>query len=493
MDPAPWCERLSPVDAMFLQLEDASAHMHMGGVFECEGPPPPQAELLAHLAARLERVPRYRQRLSTVPLGLGRPAWVDDPAFDLAQHVRRITLAAPGREALEAQAARCFGERLDRRRPLWGMDFVDGLGGDRFALVSRTHHSLVDGMGGCDIVTAITDDAAEGPTIPAAPALARARCPEPAAAARLAAALREQATRPLELARDLLRAAGPANVGRRMLRDVAVGLGPLAALALRGRAPASPLNAPIGPGRRYAMAAIPLAAVKRVRAGAGGTVNDVLLSVVAGALRAALARRGAPAPGRPLRAFVPVNARPADDAGAVANGCRAGNFVSALYCDLPVDEPDPVRRVQRISAEMCRKKSSGEATGVLVVRHAGELSLPGLAALAIRLELAYRRFNLVVSNTFGPQAPRYLLGRRMLSFHPAIPLAPGNSVSIGLLSYAGTIWVGVLGDASAVPDAALIAQDVEDAFEALLREVGAAAPAGAAASRRDAAGAPVPA
>ncbi len=300
----PGCERLSSLDAMFLHIEDASAHMHVGGVFVCEGRPPSQGELLAHLASRLDRVPRYRQRLSFVPFGLGRPAWVDDGGFELSHHVRRVATAAPGVEALEVAAARIFSESLDLRRPLWGIDLLEGVGVDRFALVSRTHHCLVDGIGGCDIVSAITDDVPE--LAGSSPVASWAPRPEPPPAARLAHALRDQVARPLELLLGLSR---PASEGRRMLHDLVQGLVPLAALGLQGRAPTSSLNAPIGPGRRYTMASIDLAAVKRVRALAGGTINDVLLSVVAGALRTLLHRRGV-SQLAPLLAFVPVNERP---------------------------------------------------------------------------------------------------------------------------------------------------------------------------------------
>ena len=467
----PGCERLSSLDAMFLHIEDASAHMHVGGVFACEGPPPSHGELLAHLASRLDRVPRYRQRLSFVPLGLGRPAWVDDGGFELSHHVRRVVTAAPGVEALEVAAAEIFSEPLDLRRPLWGIDLLEGVGVDRFALVSRTHHCLVDGFGGCDIVSAITDDVPE--LAASSPVASWAPRPEPPAATRLAYALRDQVARPLEL---LLDRARPSSEGRRMLHDLVHGLVPLAALGLQGRAPASSLNSPIGPGRRYAMASIDLAAVKRVRALAGGTINDVLLSVVAGALRTLLHRRGV-SQLAPLLAFVPVNERPPG-----AQGC-SGNLVSAVYCPLPVDEPDPVRRLRSVSAVMDRLKSQGQATGVLIVRDLAEFTPPVLAASAARLELAYRRFNVVVSNIRGPEAPRYLLGRRIRSFHPAIPLAPGQTVSVGLLSYAGSIGVGLLGDAEEAGDLPLLARSVEDSFEALAVQTGAAPGASGSAVR----------
>jgi WS/DGAT/MGAT family acyltransferase len=458
----PGCERLSSLDAMFLHLEDASAHMHMGGVFVCEGPPPSHGELLAHLASRLDRVPRYRQRLSFVPLGLGRPAWVDDGAFELSHHVRRVATAATGVEALEVVAARVFSEPLDLHRPLWGIDLVEGVGVDRFALVTRVHHCLVDGIGGCGIISAITDDVPE--LAASSPVASWAPRPEPPPAARLAYVLRDQVARPLELLLDWAR---PGSDGRRMLHDLVEGLVPLAALALHGRAPISSLNSPIGAGRRYTMASIDLAAVKRVHALAGGTINDVLLSVVAGALRTLLHRRGVSHPDQ-LLAFVPVNERPPG-----TQGC-SGNHLSAVYCPLPVDEPDPVRRLRSVSAAMDRLKSQGQATGLLIVRDLGEFTPPVLAAPAARLELAYRRFNVVVSNIRGPEAPRYLLGRRIRSFHPAVPLAPGQTLSVGLLSYAGSIGVGLLGDAEEATDLPLLARSVEDAFEALAVQTGAA-------------------
>lgn len=474
-----WFERLSPVDSMFLDVEDRAAHMHVGGVLVCEGTPPSQQELVAHVAARLDRVPRYRQRLAPVPLRLGRPVWVDDPALDLALHVGRSRLAGEGAAALDAHAARFLARPLDRRRPLWALELVEGVGPDRFALLSKTHHCLLDGIAGVEFVNAITDP--DPGVRPAVPSGWRAR-PSPGALARAVAAVRDEAALLLDVARG-----APGSEGGRLRADLAAGALPLLALARLGPAgAATSLRAPLGPDRRWATRTFDLAAVKEVRAALGGTVNDVLLAVVAGALGALFAARGE-AVRRDLRVFVPVNVR----AKAEARGA-AGNRVALVFCPLPVGEPDPRARLRRISEAMRQVKEGGQVAGVIAFERLGELVPPTVAAAAIQLVLALRPFDVVVSNIPGPQTPLWLLGRRILACHPTIPLAPGQTLSVGLLSYAGAVDVGVLAAAERVPELDVFADALPGALEALVAAARAAAPA-ASPARVDAPAGTVPA
>jgi diacylglycerol O-acyltransferase / wax synthase len=460
-------ERLTPVDAMFLDLEAPCAHMHVGGVLLLDGTAPSHAELVRHVTARLGRVPRYRQKLGFVPLHLGRPVWVDDADLDVAAHVRRTVLPAPGGlDALRARAARFLAEPLDRRRPLWQLELVEGLGRDRFALLSKTHHCLLDGIGGVDFLAAISDPTQETPAAEdAAPWRPR---PTPGPLARAMDAVRDQVARPLRLARDAL---APGTEGRSVLRNLVLGAGPLVRLALGLTARRWSLDATVGPGRSWEMPALSLDDAREVRAVLGGTVNDVLLATVAGALRALLAARGDAVPDA-IRVFVPVSVR-----SEAARGTY-GNQVTLVLCPVPLAEPDPVARLRRITEETRRLKADRQATGVLAFTHLGELAPPVVAGEAIRIVLALHPFHLVVSNIPGPPSSRWLLGRRLAACHPAIPLARGQSLSIGLLSYAGTIGVGLLGGAERARDLEVLAA----AIPAALAELVAAARAAAAAA-----------
>ncbi len=451
-----WYERLSPVDATFLYLEDAAVHMHVGGVFVYEGRPPRYRELAAHVAGRLERIPRYRQRLAFVPLDLGRPVWVDDAKLDITYHVRHSALPPPGGDAaLKRLASRVFGLPLDHAKPMWELELVEGLGRDRFAVLSKTHHCLTDGIGGNDIISAITDGDASVP-----PAVVARWTPRPApkTAALVAAALRDQLQRSVALLAGALR---PSTEGRRMARDVVEGARPLLRIALRGRAPASTLNEAIGPHRRWEMTSLELAAIRQVRTAFGGTVNDVLLAVVAGALRKMLEQRGETLR-RDLRVFVPVNVRPPGEHSP------AGNQVAAVFCPLPVGEPDPAERLAKVAEAMNALKRGKEAIGTWSVMHLAEFAMPPVAAAISRLEMAMRRFNLVVSNIPGPRAPRYLLGRKLLAFHPIIPLSQLQTLAIGLYGYAGSIDVGLLGDADRLRDLPVLARAIPEALAELV-------------------------
>jgi len=451
-----WFERLSGLDAMFLYIEDRTAHMHVGAVAVFEGRAPAYRDLLALIASKLERVPRYRQRLSFVPFDLGRPVWIDDPHLDLEHHVRHTALPPPGgEEPLKRLAGRLFGQPLDRDKPLWELWLVEGLGDDRFAVLLKTHHCMLDGVSGADLATVLfdVDPSAVAPPEPP-PWTPR---PAPDRTALVASSVADQLLHPLEVLRGAFE---PSSAARRLLLELGAGLKPLVGLSQLGRAPTSSLNQPTGRHRRWEMVSLDLAAVKAVRTALGGTVNDVLLAVVAGALRRLLEARGEQ-PGADLRAMVPVSVRGADAPGAL------GNRVTAVFCPLPVGEPDPARRLHKVASEMKRLKESGQAVGTLAWTRLGDFAPPTLLAQVARYQAMHRYMNLVVTNIPGPRDPLYLLGRRMLAWYPLVPLAQGQTVGIAVQSYHGKIGVGLLGDADHARDLPELARAIPEALAEL--------------------------
>jgi WS/DGAT/MGAT family acyltransferase len=451
----PWYERLSPVDATFLYVEAPGAPMHVGGILLFEGRAPAFAELTAHVASRIERLPRFRQRLAFVPLELGRPVWIDDGGFRLERQLRHCVLPPPGgRERLLGHAAAALGEPLPLDAPLWSMELVDGIGPDRFALLTRTHHCLLDGIAYNEFLASLTDgDSAAAPPAPPRPWRPR---PAPGPAQLALAAWRDALSEQRRRAGDALRSRDHL---RSRLLDSAREARALLSLARRGPAPASSLNQPVGPRRACELLSLDLATVKRVGVELDATVNDVLLGVVAGALGRLLRARGE-LPVGDLRAFVPVNVRH----GASA---APGNHIGAIHCPLPVSERDPAERVRTVGRAMRALKEAREADATASLLRLAELAFPPLAAEAARREEQYRRFNLVVSNVPGSPTPRYLLGRRLLQFHPYIPLGAHQTLSIGMHSLAGSVGVGLLADARG-PELPLLAAAMRESLAELV-------------------------
>jgi WS/DGAT/MGAT family acyltransferase len=458
-------DRLSGLDASFLALEKGGAHMHVGSVLIFDGPAPSYDDFVAQLVGRLHLVPRYRQRLAYPPLAQARPVWVDDPHFNPGYHVRHTALPAPAREAeLRRLAGRVFAQQLDRAKPLWEIWLVDRVGDDRFALVCKTHHALVDGVSGVDITTVLFD--LEPDAQPASPPEPWSPRPEPSRAALLADALAERAGAPLGLARALSDAlAHPDRAGADAGRAVA-GLASMAAAGIGG-APPSPLNVRIGPHRRFAWADGDLGRFKAIKSALGGTVNDVVLTVVTGALRAHLIRRGRdPARVGELKAMVPVSVRAVEERGAL------GNRVAAMYAPLPVGVADPVERFTHVHAAMGGLKESGQAVGAEVLTRLAGFAAPTVLDQAARLQSRQRFFNLTVTNVPGPQFPLYLLGRRLRRFYPLVPLTQNTALGIAIMSYDGQIAFGLLGDYDAMPDLDALAADLSAAIDELGRAAG---------------------
>ena len=458
-------DRLTGLDASFLHLEDGAAHMHVAGVMIFEGSPPPYDDLLEAIERRLGLVPRYRQRLAFVPLGQGRPKWVDDPHLNLRYHVRSTALPAPGSEQqLKDLAGRVFAQALDRDKPLWEIWLVEGLEGDRFAMLSKTHHALVDGISGVDIMSVLFDTSPD----PAAPTDTGERWlprPLPSPVQLLGEALMERATIPGELVRSVRSIfRGPRRVVEG-LRDAAVGVGAMAWAGLNP-APSSPYNKSIGPHRRYTWVRANLADIKAIKNELGGTVNDVVLATVAGALGKHLRRRGHSTDGLELKAMVPVSVRADVESGAL------GNRVAAMMAPLPVWCQDAVARLDIVREELKGLKSGGQAVGAQVLTELSGFAPATVMGQASRLMSRQRFFNVVVTNVPGPQQPLFLAGRRMIDPFPMVPLAKNQGLGIALLSYAGRINFGLVGDYDVMYDLDDFADDIEDSLAELAAEAG---------------------
>ncbi len=451
-------DRLSALDASFLHLEDAgSAHMHVASVLLFEGDPPRYDDLVEALESRLHLVPRYRQRLAEVPLGQGRPVWVDDPHFNVRYHLRHTALPAPGNEAqLKNLAGRLFGQRLDRHRPLWETWLVEGLEGDRFAVLTKTHHALVDGVSGVDIATVLFDVSPE-PRPVAAPERPWVPRPVPSDAQLLAEAVIDRATAPV----SLVRAAGAAVAGPARAVAPLVGLARTVGATLRP-APPSPLNVRVGPHRRFTWVDGDLGEFKAVKDALGGTVNDVVLTAVTLAMGRHLRRHGVVTEDLVLRALVPVSVRADVERGAL------GNRVAAVYAPLPVGVEDPEEAFTRLHEAMAGLKESGQAVGAQVITQLGDFAPPTILQQAARLQARQRWFNLVVTNVPGPQFPLYMLGHRLERLYPVVPLSLNQTLGIAILSYDGRLGFGLLGDYDAMADIETLADAIRDSLDELL-------------------------
>jgi diacylglycerol O-acyltransferase len=454
-------DRLTAVDASFLAQEGPASHMHIGGLVICEGPAPGYDEMLDHIRTRLHLVPRYRQRLAEPPLETGRPLWVDDPTFNLEYHVRQTALPAPGAEGqLMRQVARIMSQQLDRSKPLWEMWIVEGLEDGGFAVISKTHHALIDGISGVDLAT-VMFDLSPVPVEPPHPDEPWQPHTEPSGAELVAGGA-------MGLARVAAGAvAGAVSLVRnpsatlRVLTEASQGLGEVAWAGLNP-APPTPLNVEIGPHRRFCVVRNRLEDFKEVKNALGGTVNDVVLTVVTGALRDWLHSRGVRTEGLELRALVPVSTRGSDERGAL------GNRITVMRGPLPVYIADPVARLRAVKAAMDGLKESKQAVGAEVLTGVQSFAPPTILAQASRLNFSTRLFNLIVTNVPGPQLPLYVRGREMHDVFPVAFLPKGHALAIAIMSYNGQMNFGLLGDYDALPDIDRIADGIEASLAELL-------------------------
>jgi diacylglycerol O-acyltransferase / wax synthase len=469
-------DRLTATDASFLHQEGRNSHMHIGGVLMFEGPTPPFANFLEHVRGRLHLVPRYRQKLATPPFDSGRPLWVDDTTFNIEFHVRNSALPAPGTEAqLLQMAARIASQPLDRNRPLWEMWLVEGLepaepgGHERFALLSKTHHSLVDGVSGVDLATVLLDLEREPSSSPGGGNGSDGSAElepwqpqrQPGPADMILAGVRDAVQTGTSLASRALAAASQPARSVNLARDAVEGLGDLA-WAILNPAPETPLNVPIGPHRRYAVVRQQLDDYKTVKHAFGGTVNDVVLTVVSGALARWLHTRGIRTDGVEMRALVPVSVRTKDQQG------HLGNQLTVMRGPLPVYIQDPVACLSVVSAAMDDLKESKQAIGAATIAAVNNLAPPTILAQASRLQFSTRLFNLLVTNIPGPQFPLYVLGRQLDDLFPLAFLPENHGLAIAIMSYNGRLEYGLLADYDALPDINVIAEGIDLTLNELL-------------------------
>ncbi len=466
--------RLSALDASFLYLEETSTPMHVGTVSIFRRPKAgfDYDRLVELIEQRIALVPRYRQKVRHVPGNLARPVWVDDPDFDVAYHVRRSGLPKPGSDdQLNELVARLMSRPLDRARPLWEMYLVEGLAKGRTAVLTKTHQAMVDGISAIDIGQVILD-------VSAVPRVQTEELwmprNEPSDVELLLGAVTEAIARPGVIVDNVRAAAGDAVATVGKLTGAAGKLLHMARTASRGTAPGSPLNVPISTQRRFAVARTKLEDYRKIRSAHGCTVNDVVLSVVAGALRTWLLSRGEPVTASSsVRAMVPMSVRGQADVPSSASPGSLGNRVSSFLVDLPIGEPSPLVRLHQVTHAMREYTASSQSVGAETLVRIGGYAPPTLHALGARAASGFSRriFNLVVTNVPGPQFPLYAAGARMLEVFPVVPLAKGQALAVGLTSYDGGVYYGLNGDRDAMSDVDVLAGMVHESLDELLGTV----------------------
>jgi len=455
-------DRLNPLDAVFVDAEDGDPHVSMAiaSIAVFEGPAPSHEEFLAHLAGRLPLVPRYRHKLRTVPFRLGRPVWVEDPDFDLRYHVRRTALPAPGGDRQLADLmARVMSQRLDRDHPLWEYWVAEGLAEGRWAMISKVHHCMVDGVSGTDLYRVIFDLSAE-PSPPAA-ADDRTVSAEPSSIELAARAALDAVVLPVREAVALRGAVADPAAAVRQAADTARAMAKLAP-ALRP-ATGSSLSGHIGRQRRYTWARVSLDDVKTIKQELGGTVNDVVLAAISGGFRTLLLARGEEPGPHMVRSLVPVSVR-APGAENVYD-----NQVSAILADLPVHVADPAERLAAVRSELAALKASKEAMVGEALTSIGRFTPFPFASWWVRnaFGLPQREIVTVTTNVPGPRQPLYGMGRRLLEIIPYVPIATTLRTGISIFTYCGNLTFGITGDFAANPDLDVLAHGIEDGISEL--------------------------
>jgi diacylglycerol O-acyltransferase len=477
-------ERLSALDASFLHLEDENCHMHIGAVALFAAAPLATTDggidierVRTAIAAGIHRIPRYRQRLKWIP-GAGHPVWVDDARFNLNYHVRHTHLPRPGDERLlKRLAGRIMSQQLDRGKPLWEMWIVEGVADDRFAVITKIHHCMIDGIGSVELTgTVMRPTPDRDPRLEEPPPQWLPR-PAPSSARLVADELCHRALLPLALLDGVRRVVIAPRRTANQLYDAVEGIGEALTAGMRP-ASATPLNAPIGPHRRFDWLEMDLGAVKEVKSRLGGTVNDVVLAIVAGALRRFLRQRGLQVEQLEFRAMLPVNVRTHDGRASL------GNRVAMMVGRLPLEEPNARRRLERVIHETQELKRSRQAAGVQTIEEVSDNSFTTLFTVFSRLAALVRPFNVVVTNVPGPPTPAYILGAPMVACYPLVPLFRDQALGIALFSYAGRLYWGFNADWDLVPDLHDLVAFAETEFAAL-REVAARLPESAPSSSAD--------
>ncbi len=458
-------ERLSPLDATFLYVEDGVTHMHIASCAILEGPPPPWGELVGQMTGRLGRVPRYRQVVRFVPLQLGRPVWVDDDHFCIDDHVRRAALPSPGGKAeLCALMGLLMSEELDRHRPLWQMWVVEGLEDGRWAVITKVHHCMADGVAGTDLISAVFD---REPLPPSEEPDTWEPAPTPSGLRLLTDAAAHLVSSPSEQLRALRRTTRAPRRALAQLRDIAGGV-----LSYVGHVlptPSASLVGGIGPYRRWTWVSADLDDLKRIGRASGATVNDVVLAVITGGFRELVLSRGEPVDHVVLRSLVPVSVRTSDERGII------DNRVSAMLADLPVSIADPSERLDAVTEQLGRLKRSHQAsageglTMLATVAPTAVIAFAERAAMEVMRRLPQHSVNTVTTNVPGPPWPLYFAGCRVLELLPYVPISYGVRVGVAILSYNGRIAFGVTGDDDTAPDIDVLARGIEDGITELVK------------------------
>jgi WS/DGAT/MGAT family acyltransferase len=454
-------DRMSPLDASFLHIEDAVSHMHIGSVAIFEGPAPEYEAFERMVAGKLPLVPRYRQKVRFVPFQLGRPVWADDPHFTLHYHLRHTALAPPGGDAeLRALVGRVMSQQLDRHKPLWEMWMVEGLEDGHWAIVSKVHHSMVDGVSGTDLLTVVLDAEPE----PSAPIEDHWQAEHEPSNLRLTTdAIRDLVLSPYEHIRAMRAATRAPRQLAASVGEFATGLRAWARIARP--VPAMSINGPIGPHRRWDWARTTLPDVKTVRTALGGTVNDVVLTVLTRGFRDLLLHRGETVDDRIVRTLVPVSVRRADERGTY------NNRVSAMIASLPVGIADPLERLGAIRIQMDGLKESKQAVAGEVLTSLSGFAPSMLLALGTRvaMRIPQQNVNTVTTNVPGPQWQLYAVGRPMIEAFPFVPLASSVRVGVAIFSYKGMLNYGVTGDWDTADDIGVLCRGVEAGMTELLK------------------------
>ncbi len=455
-------ERLSQMDATFLYLEEPDLHMHVGGlaVFDPSGSPRGAIgldRLRAITAARIASVPRFRQRVLFPPFDVARPVWAEDPGIDIEYHVRRVAVPRPGGpRQLAALTAQLHSQQLDRTRPLWEMYLVEGLEDGHQALLTKTHHAILDGAGGMDAAASLLDLSPE-PANPVPQPWNPPDLPSPLQlfADGVAGGMVERTGAVVRGARDLV--VRP----RRVAGDLLGVAGGAASFLARGLPPTTPLDGRVGPTRRFATTEIPLEDAKAVKRALGGTVNDVILSVVAGAVSRLLEGRGESGGGR-YRTMMPISLRTGSQPGGT------GNRVTTVYPDLPVGPMSAKHRFRLVREETCRMKASSQGMAATALVQGSMWVPPAVHRAAARFGNRHVPiFNIVVSNIPGPQVPIYLDGMPLVAYYPLMPLGATSGLSVGIVTLVGVMGFGFSADWDLLPDLEALALGVDEEFRAL--------------------------
>jgi len=462
-------ERFSAQDSSFLVFEDQNTHMHLGGIAIFDAGPLATPDggvnierIRRHVASRLHWIPRYRQRIAYIPLER-HPVWVDDDHFNLSYHVRHTSLPRPGdEEQLKRLAGRVMSQRLDRRRPLWEIWIVEGLEGGRFAMVTKTHHCMVDGVAAVDLNAILLSPTPEYPQEDASPWVPR---PAPGPLTLLRDEALRQIRRPLALGRWLGSTLQAPDVAPGRVAERVSAAWQTISAGLRGAA-RTPLNAPIGPHRRFDWLTLDLGEVKGVKERFGGTVNDVVLATVAGGVRRFLRKRRVSLEGMDYRIVVPVSVRSEDERGRLTN--RASGWLMSL----PIQERDPRRRLARIRQTTAHLKETNQALGVELLTQLAEWGGAALITLGTRFASRLAPYNLIVTNIPGPQVPLYMLGAPLRGGYPTVPLFENQGLGVATFSYAGKLCWGFNADWDLVPDLHDFVEAIGDSFQELTEAAG---------------------